>query len=401
MEVETIKTLVEIFDVCQVENVIAGLKLKPQEIVFIGFSDVMTEGKVKDIEDFFIKKGINLKIHLEYVEKEDDFDIILDRFNCIIDSYPGCFFDLTGGDEELLAAMGIVAAKRNAPMFQFDVESGEFKDISGCEGMLVSTSAFMTIREAIELNGCIVLENEEGDVNWDFTDEFRNDIDTIWKTASVHSGSWNKQANEFERLETLRASDGSIPVDENTYLNKRIMYFLLNNRLIFGYPPRNNTFNLKYKNSQIKKVLLKAGNALELYAYNTLRKIAEEEKGYYDDIDLSVYIDWDGNVHGKNDKEKDTKNEVDIMVMRDLIPIFISCKNGEVKKEALYELDTVAKKFGGKYAKKYLFTTYISSDADSKAYLLQRAKDMNITVIQDINEMTIKKLKDEFKLLVK
>lgn len=369
--------------------------------MFIGFSDIMTEERVKAIEEFFIKKGLNAKIHLEYVEREDDFDTILDKFNSIIDKYPGCCFDITGGDEELLAAMGIVVTKRNAPIFRFDVESGEFIDVFGCEGLLSSAPSFMTIREAIELNGCVVIEDEEGDVNWDFNDEFKRDIEKIWKTAKVHCGSWNKQINEFELLENRRTPTGEIPIDENTYLNKRIMYYLLNNKIIKGYPPRNNVLNLQYKNSQIKKVLTKAGNILELYAYLVLRKITEENKGYYDDIDLSVYIDWDGEIHSKNDTEKDTKNEIDIMVMRDLIPIFISCKNGEVKKEALYELDTVAKKFGGKYAKKYLFATYLGSDSESKAYLLQRAKDMNITVIQDINEMTSEELKNDFKLLVK
>ena len=84
------------------------------------------------------------------------------------------------------------------------------------------------------------------------------------------------------------------------------------------------------------------------------------------------------------------------MVMRDLIPLFISCKNGEVHKEALYELDTVAKKFGGKYGKKYLIATYLSSDKESVKYLKQRAKDMNITLIDNINTKTKTEIKTTF-----
>ena len=46
------------------------------------------------------------------------------------------------------------------------------------------------------------------------------------------------------------------------------------------------------------------------------------------------------------------------MSLKGLIPIFISCKSGKMTEKntlhALYELDTVANRFGGKYAKKVL-----------------------------------------------
>ena len=36
------------------------------------------------------------------------------------------------------------------------------------------------------------------------------------------------------------------------------------------------------------------------------KEIAEEEPGYYDDIDIGVYIDWDGVIHDITSEEKDT-----------------------------------------------------------------------------------------------
>ena len=90
---------------------------------------------------------------------------------------------------------------------------------------------------------------------------------------------------------------------------------------------------------------------------------------------------WDGESGGQND----TRNEIDIFVMRDLVPVFVSCKNGEVHKEALYELNTVAEKFGGEYAKKVLVCTYISYSKSSREYILQRARDMKIEVVEDVD----------------
>ena len=61
------------------------------------------------------------------------------------------------------------------------------------------------------------------------------------------------------------------------------------------------------------------------------------------------------------------------------IPTFISCKSGRMEAHqtlyALYELDTVAKRFGGKYAKKVL----VSAKALGEVYM-ERAAEMNIEV---------------------
>ncbi|MBQ3225766.1 MAG: hypothetical protein IJB48_01775, partial [Clostridia bacterium] len=95
----------------------------------------------------------------------------------------------------------------------------------------------------------------------------------------------------------------------------------------------------------------------------------------------------------------DTKNEIDLLVMRKLIPIFISCKNGEVHKEALYELETVAEHYGGKYAKKMLLSTYVDNDDSSKGYILQRACDMGISVLCGIHDMSKAEIKERLRQL--
>ena len=43
------KTLIELFDVCQIENVIAALSFVPEKIVFVGFKETMTEKRKNDL----------------------------------------------------------------------------------------------------------------------------------------------------------------------------------------------------------------------------------------------------------------------------------------------------------------------------------------------------------------
>ena len=80
----------------------------------------------------------------------------------------------------------------------------------------------------------------------------------------------------------------------------------------------------------------------------------------------------------------DTENESDGVMMRGMVPVFISCKNGYIDREELYKLNVVANRFGGKYAKKVLFATSLD-DSDYSQFLRQRAKDMGIKVIEGQN----------------
>ena len=54
---------------------------------------------------------------------------------------------------------------------------------------------------------------------------------------------------------------------------------------------------------------------------------------------------------------------------------FISCKNGEFKKEALYELDVVVSHFGEKYIHKCIVATQPLKHAD-----IMRAQEMGIVI---------------------
>jgi len=88
---------------------------------------------------------------------------------------------------------------------------------------------------------------------------------------------------------------------------------------------------------------------------------------------VGVHIDWDGKLH--EGQGEDVLNEIDVLSLCGNVPVFISCKGGSVDQMALYELDTVASRFGGKYAKKML----VVARELSKAHAL-RAEEMGIEV---------------------
>lgn len=69
------------------------------------------------------------------------------------------------------------------------------------------------------------------------------------------------------------------------------------------------------------------------------------------------------------------------MAISNGLPVFISCKNGEVRKEALYELDAVARAVGGTHTKKVLVCTYVSKNAGARDHIIKRARDMGIHLV--------------------
>lgn len=118
----------------------------------------------------------------------------------------------------------------------------------------------------------------------------------------------------------------------------------------------------------------------------------------YNDVVNGVVIDWDGEFHDESLKQEyDTENEIDILLMHNIVPVFISCKNGIVTADELYKLNTVAERFGGKYSKKVLVATSVSSLGEAGKYLRQRAKDMNIKIVEDVQTLDDCKLERKLK----
>jgi hypothetical protein len=129
-------------------------------------------------------------------------------------------------------------------------------------------------------------------------------------------------------------------------------------------------YYFRYSNSKVHDLLCEGGSILELHTYHS-------EKCGSDDCMVGVHIDWDGKIHEL--PTEDVLNEVDVLKLNGYVPTFISCKSGKMggnqALHAMYELETVAARFGGKYAKKVL----VISQGMNGVYR-ERAGEMGIEV---------------------
>ena len=69
-------------------------------------------------------------------------------------------------------------------------------------------------------------------------------------------------------------------------------------------------------------------------------------------------------------------NEIDVIALDGFVPVIVSCKCGnQANKDAIYELETVARRFGGKYARKMLVSVKNMTPVDK-----ERAAEMDIDI---------------------
>ena len=394
--------LIELFDESQIENVIAALSLKPDKIIFLGFKEVMTNGRIKAVENFLEENCAGVKTEFEVVGRFD-LEAVKERIASIILKNPDAVVDITGGKELVIAALGEVLAKNEVPVVQFDIKTGKIIPVKNADGINIAENPKIKIKDIISLNCGKVVKDDGG---WTLDSDFCEDIENVFSLSRENCGLWNRQATALGNIEKYGKLDAFFRVSVNLYdirkrkkdafIDEALLEKLKDKNLIYGYEKNGDYVSFFYKNDSVRRLITKSGNVLELYGYMLINEIMKENPSFADDCDVGVFLDWDG----VDAPGAETRNEIDLMVIKDFVPVFISCKNGEVYKEALYELDTMAHKFGGAYAKKVMFASYVSTDPDKKEYIKKRASDMGIILIDGIEKMEREEFKNKIKQLI-
>ena len=142
------------------------------------------------------------------------------------------------------------------------------------------------------------------------------------------------------------------------------------NEIVFS--KNNDKVKVRFLNNYIKGFIFKSGTWLEIETNKLINSIEE-----VDEAKNGVMFLW-------NDGNQSVRNELDVVAVKDSVPIFISCKDSDKYNEmALNELNVYANKIGGKNAYKIL----VATKEPIKEPVKMRAKEMGIhLVIFDGNE---------------
>ena len=393
-------TYIEFFDKNSVENLCACLTMLPEEVILVGDDEVVLQRYLKNYEKIFEGRGQKVKFSYKTASrwKTNKVVRVLEK---IIQEYNDCVFGITGGDELVIFALGIVCERypdKNIQVHKIRIQDNKVYDCDMDGEKIETHSSALSVEENIRIyGGEIVYDDVQGEktYRWDMTSDFEKDIENMWAICQSDTREWNKQIGVFDTIKkvgrirdeglTITASIADVKeyykTHQGTYaINQEIIDELKVYELLAAFEEDADTVTVTYKDLQIRKCLTQAGLALEMKVYKIARELKVEDGTLlYNDVMNGVEIDWDGIIRNEGEAF-DTTNEIDVMLMHNMIPIFISCKNGAFKADELYKLSTVAERFGGKYAKKVLVASSLGNTVADRI-LKQRAQDMGIKVI--------------------
>ena len=208
-----------------------------------------------------------------------------------------------------------------------------------------------------------ITENAIASVSFNYSD-----IENIKNSKQVH-----EMKSDYELLseEEVEKFVKEIIEDEE----RKLLDLILNkmkemNEIVFS--KNNDKVKVRFLNNYIKGFIFKSGTWLEIATNNLLKNIKE-----IDECRNGVIFLW-------NNGRKTVRNELDVIAVKDSVPICISCKDSDKYNEmALNELNVYANKIGGKNAYKIL----VATKEPIKEPVKMRAKEMGIhLVIFDGNE---------------
>lgn len=375
-----------------IENLITSMRFKIGKAIYFGYHDTIE--KLKDSTASFLKKYCDGEQAVFHAMSKTDVQSMTKTMRQAIEYEKSqgnsTYFDMTGGEEAILIAFGLLAGEYDTPMHAFDIEKdklsrleeGSSRSITDCEPREFD----LDLDKYVEMHGGRINYNlHKASKNID-DPEFSEDVEKLWSIENDFTEEWNL-LSIFLRTHMMPEASLEVNCDlektesllrsANNRLNtlekfNRIMDRLGAEGLLRDLRHSDGVYSFRYKDRAVRDCLRDGGSTLELYVY-------KREQAVNDDCKVGVHLDWDGVLHYS--PGIDVLNEIDVLTLKGNVPTFISCKTGKMGPSntlhALYELQTVAERFGGKYAKKVLVTSRMPAEV-----YITRAEEMEIKIEQ-------------------
>lgn len=399
-------TLIELYDKARIENIAGALLARADKLVLVGNQKNEMERNKSLYEEMLMDRGRKTEVCCISVNR-NNLQNIIEKLSEVVEANNDCIFDLTGGDDLFLVAAGVLIEryKDKVKCHRFNLKNSTVIDCDA-DGNTVSVESFdVSIEENIRLYGGRILDYG---YKFTFDEEFNRDAKAIWDIAKEDLRYWNlcsltlKDIIEYSNSENTLCVSYSI-AEITDMLRRRNASYGLSKAFLQKLEARGLINSLRYdddvffvfKNEAVMEVLSVPGKMLEVAVASKLSEIKDKDGNrLYNDIRVGVMIDW-----SSASEDSPTLNEIDVLAMKDAIPIFISCKSGIFDADELYKLQAVSMRFGQKYAKSVIVYTSPEALRGNLEYIRGRADDMGIRRIEDPDGISDAELERVFRSL--
>ena len=359
-----------------IENCVTCLNYKIDKVIFFGYKEMIDEEK--ENISIFLKDKCHTDSEFVMIEN-NGLSNIMNMVAAKVNDKDYYYMDITGCEGVCLIAFTNMAYELSIPMHIYDVRKRKTYNIDdsipGSIRDVKERTVDFKINDYIKMvGGLIRSEMNTRSIKTPDKKVLKKIADIIkdYKENWMHCvGVLNRMHKDKDSLYTSTSNIAKLIREEGKIrleVFMKILMELSKNDLIRDLKTSDNKVSFIYTDDKIRKYLSDGGIVLEEQAYQKERKRS-------DDAMMSVHLDWDGVVERSSDG--DVVNEIDVLSLRGYLPVFISCKDtSTIEKNALYELESITRRFGGKYAKMILVTSAKVGQSD-----INRARHIGIEVI--------------------
>lgn len=343
-------------------NILATQEFNPSTVYFIKDKD--SEEKMKTLKLYYEKNFPKIKIE-EFSVEEGDKEGLEKIIKNIKDK--NVLINLTGGNKINSLILLELCIRENLIALYIDIKKKvmyEFK-----ESIVIHEKTFedLEIDDIVKASGGKIVEDSS---------ELCNKKDLIYFAEKISSNLelWHKYKQqlydasifEHDSMEQQRIYIHTKALEnEEVNLLDKILLKLKEMKEI-NYKKQDDKITVDFNNDYLKAFIFKSGTWLEIETNKLINKIEE-----VDEAKNGVMFLW-------NDANQSVRNELDVVAVKDSVPIFISCKDSDKYNEmALNELNVYASKFGGENSYKIL----VATKEPVKSPVKIRAKEMGINLI--------------------
>ena len=366
------KTLIELWDERPIENVLAAEMFRPEKVIFVCPPEKAADREWRaTTEDYFRHRHVDVKVSFVPVSLLDALKI-RKALQEILEEHPDAAIDISGGTDATLFAAGAAAGETSVFTYShkrntfFEIQNAPFARSLPCTVRLDAASCFLMA------GGVLLPGREDNSLLRDRLPE----IDKAFAVYSAYRTIWERQVKAIQRISSssdpeLRAEGPrEVKVDSgHVTMSGPFLHDLEKAGLIRGLRLTEEETAFRFADEVVRFWLRDIGAVLELAVYK-----ACVEAGCFDDVVLSAVVNW-RSADGKRDT---VTNEIDVMAVRGVQPMFISCKTCEIRTEALNELAILRDRFGGEDSRAMIVTSAGSTRGASA--MRKRAAALGIEV---------------------
>lgn len=357
-------TLIEILDFEQTENIISPLVFGFDHIIYLYDQNHDYQRKRKTLHNLLAKKGVH---NVEFLLVKEDAEYV---FESLTRKYPDAVFNCSNGSRTLLVKMAQYCQKTHQKCYTLNFQRKQFNDLHGCSDMKTGFRVpHLLIEDVISLSSGEILKT--GHALPLMTEEMENDMKNVIQIMNTNSSAWTRLlGNLAKELRNQNPQNCDVWISKPSEKGQLRLLRQLEEKQILQLACDGHEMCLAFKNRTLMKMFADSGAWLEYQAY-----LECQQSHLFDDVRISTVVDWNIDSQNKNDPTC----EVDLIVIRDCIPAFVSCKMNKCSALDLYEVKLLSQKLGGTLGKAAVISKAFALRPGQPLYL--KAQELGIKII--------------------